>query len=63
MILGNVYGKNVIGKYFQVTVVNYTGTKKIKKSEKKLDLYCILCVYLVEVRKSDNLKKEINSYE
>jgi hypothetical protein len=33
MILGNVYGKNVNGKYFQVKVVNYTGTKKIKKSE------------------------------
>ena len=31
--------------------------------KKKLDLYCILCVYLVVMRKSDNLKKEINSYE
>jgi hypothetical protein len=35
MILGNVYGKNVVGKYFQVTVANYIGTKKIKKSENK----------------------------
>ena len=25
--------------------------------KKKLDLYCILCVYLVVMRKSDNLKK------
>ena len=35
MILGNVYGKNVDGKYFQVMVANFIGTKKIEKNEKK----------------------------
>ena len=28
MRLGNANGKNVVGKYFPVQVVNYIGTKK-----------------------------------
>jgi hypothetical protein len=36
MILGNVFGiKNVVGIPFQAQVVNYIGTKKNEKSEKK----------------------------
>ena len=36
MILGNVFGiKNVVGTLFPAQVVNYIGTKKIEKNEKK----------------------------
>jgi hypothetical protein len=36
MILGNVLGiKNVVGILFQAQVVDYIGTKKIEKNEKK----------------------------
>jgi len=34
-ILGFVYGKNVNGKRLKVIMVNYIGSKKVKKSEKK----------------------------
>ena len=64
MILGNVFGlKNVGGTLFPAQVVNYTGTRKLKIIKKKLDLYCIFVLYLVEMRNEITKKKEIKSYE
>jgi len=34
-IVGNVYGKNVVMKYMKLLMVNYIGSKKVKKNEKK----------------------------
>ena len=36
---------------------------KLKKVKKRLDLYCILVLYLVEMRNEITKKKEIKSYE
>ena len=64
MKLGNVNGKeNVVGEYFLVQVVSYIGTKKLKKVKKRLDLYGICVLYLVEMRNEITKKKEIKSYE
>ena len=38
-IIGNVFGQNVVGKHINQVMVNYIGTKKLKKMKIKLDLY------------------------
>ena len=44
-------------------MVNYIGGKEIKKVKKRLDLYGIRVLYLVEMRNEITKKKEIKSYD
>jgi hypothetical protein len=45
IIVGNAFGKNVVGKQLKLLMVLYIG-KKVKIIKKNLDLHWFLVVYL-----------------
>jgi hypothetical protein len=58
IIVGNVFGKNVVGKQPKLLMVLYIG-KKVKIIKKNLDLHRVYVVYL-EVNNERKISKKEN---